>query len=92
MKKAILAALFCALVSTASAVTLSWNTATAIKFGGANLKSDNNVSGYLIYLGTGALKDSYTVTKASTAESIISSIGTDTESSKKGSNGMSKLC
>ena len=91
MKKTILAALLCAITTSASAVTLSWASATAMKFDGSNLKSDTGVSGYLIYLGTSDLADSYSVTKSSTAETIISSIGTNTGSSKTGSNAMSKL-
>ena len=91
MKKAVIAALVCTLANVASAVSLSWASATAIKFNGANLKSDNNLSGYLIYLGTSSFSESYTLTKDSTVSSVISSIGTDTESFKKGSNGMSKI-
>ena len=91
MKKTILTALVCALASSASAVTLSWASATAIKFNGTNLKSNNNLSGYLIYLGTGSLSDSYTLSKDSTAESIVSSIGTQAGDPKTGSNAMSKL-
>ena len=91
MKKTILAALFCAIATSASAVTLSWASSTAIKFNGSNLKNDENVSGYLIYLGTGSLADSYTLKNDSTLSSIISSIGSDTGSSKNKSNAMSKL-
>ena len=91
MKKTILTALVCALASSASAVTLSWASATAMKFDGANLKSDTSVSGYLIYLGTSDLADSYSVSKDSTVESIVTSIGTSTGSSKTGYNAMSNL-
>ena len=86
MKKTILIALFAALATSASAVTLSWNTATAIKFDGANLKSDNGVTGYLVYLSSGSYAAEYTVKDSFAA----SSIGT-VVSEKSGSNGMSKI-
>ena len=91
MKKTILAALLCAIATSASAVTLSWASSTAIKFDGSNLKNNENVTGYLIYLGTSSLSDSYNLTKDSTAESIISSIGTQAGDKKSKTNAMSKL-
>ncbi len=60
MKKTLTALLAVGLISSASAISLSW-TATGIAFGAGNtLKSDNKLTAYLVYLGNnGSLAASY---------------------------------
>ena len=73
----------------ASAVTLKWDAA-GVKFDGTSLGNSTAVTGYLIYLGTSSLKSDYDVTKASTVDSIISSIGQKVDEKSK-PNGLGKL-
>ena len=92
MKKtlAIIAA-FVMTTSIASALSFDW-AAKSIKFDSTNLKNSQDVTGYLIYLGSGGeLSSSYNLTADSTASSIIGSIGTDTGSSKSTPNALGKL-
>ena len=85
MKK-IFIILTCVISGIASGVTMNWASATAIKFGGTSLKSDGNVSGYLVYLSSGTLAGSYTVDSAFSAEKIGTLVDT-----KDGSSAMSKI-
>ena len=59
MKKLLAVAADALVAGSASAVNMNWGTASAIKFNGSNLKSDDTVTGYLIALSSFA--DSYTV-------------------------------
>ena len=92
MKKLILA--ICAIglmAGEASALSFKW-TATGVSFDGSRLNSNDKVTGYLIYLGTGAsLSESYTVTAASDANSIASSIGTKLEPTANKTSAVGKL-
>ena len=81
MKNLILAAVLGLMATTASAVTFNW-AATGVSFEGSRLNNSTAVTGYLIYL-TESFADSYTVTKSSTADSIISSIGQKVDSKSK---------
>jgi len=92
MKKTILAiALLVASATSSMAISFSWASATAIKFDGANLKSNPDVTGYLVYLGSGgSYADSYTLEASSTPDSVVSSVGTQL-SSLAGTSGMSKI-
>ena len=83
MKKLLALAAIALVAGSASAVTMNWQTATAIKFDGSNLKSDNNVVGYLI--ATTSL-GSYTVDDSFSAGSI----GTQADV-KEGTSAMSKI-
>ena len=82
MKKLALIAVLGFMASTASAVTLTW-AATGIKFDGNTIKNSTDVTGYLIYLGTSTFSDSYSVSKDSTVDTIISSIGTKVDTKNK---------
>ena len=75
--KHILTSLLCLLVGVASATTMNWN-ATLVSFNGSKVGKTTDVVGYLIYLGGAGstLSNSYALTADSTADSIISSIGT----------------
>lgn len=91
MKKAILTltAIF-AFTMSASAVSFTWASSTAIKFDGSNLKSVSTVTGYLIYLGSGAYDTSYTLSETSTGDAVSSDIGT-VIANKSGTSAMSKI-
>ncbi len=68
MKKLLYAGLAVTLAGAASAVTMQWASASAIKFNGSNLKSDTTVTGYLIAVDSFAEK--YDVTAAFTAANV----------------------
>ncbi len=86
MKKILALALAFGFVGMASAVTFNWNSATAIKFNGSNLKSDDKVTGYLIYLASGSLSDTYTMAESFSA----SDIGVQVDKKEK-TSAMSKI-
>lgn len=84
MKKFLTLALAVGLAGMASAVSMKWSTASAIKFNGSNLKSDGTVTGYLIALDSFA--DKYDVLGSFSAADI----GTKVDE-KTGTSAMSKL-
>ncbi len=69
MKKLLTIAAITLVVGAASAVTMDWGTAAAIKFNGSNLKSDTGVTGYLVAataLSTYAVDASFDASKVGT--------------------------
>ena len=84
MKKFLTLALAVGLAGVASAVTMSWGTATAVKFNDSNLKSDNTVTGYLIALDSFA--DKYNVLSSFSAADIGPVLAT-----QEGTSSMSKI-
>ena len=76
MKKILTTIALCGLFAiNASALSFSW-ASSALKFDATTLKSDEAVTGYLIYLGQGgALSDTYAFTSTA-LDKIIQSIGT----------------
>ena len=73
-------------VSSASALSFTWASSTAIKFDGTNLKSSSAVTGYLVYLGSSAtVGSSYDL-----SDSIVSTVGTEV-GSLNGTSAMSKI-
>ena len=69
MKKLLTIAAITLVVGAASAVTMDWGTAAAIKFNGSNLKSDAGVTGYLVAataLSTYAVDASFDASKVGT--------------------------
>ena len=91
MKKLIATvAVFSAMITAAHALSFQWN-ANSIKFDGSSLKSNNDVTGYLVYLGNkGSYSESYALSESSTGASVAASIGTVVDS-KKGTSAMSKI-
>ena len=89
MKKTLFAIMVAMLTIVAQAASLNWS-ATGVSFNGTKLKSDTGVTGYLIYLSTAALEDSYALTKTTTAESLANEIGSLVASRNK-TTSMSKL-
>lgn len=84
MKKLLSLAAIALVAGAASAVTMQWSTASAVQFGGSNLKSNNNVTGYLIALS--AFEDSYTLDDTFD----FSDVGTKVDD-KVGTSAMSKV-
>ena len=81
MKKLLTLLAAIGLVSSASAVSITWNISN-IAFGGNTLKSDTGVTAYLVYLGNGgSLETSYDATAIeSLASSAVDSVsGTNTK-------------
>ena len=67
-------AAFALLAGTAQALSFQWSS-NILKFDGANLRNVNSVTGYLVYLGSGAtLESSYSV------DSLPSAVGTEVDS------------
>ncbi|MBQ8571767.1 MAG: PEP-CTERM sorting domain-containing protein [Kiritimatiellae bacterium] len=89
MKKTLFAIMVAMLTIAAQAATLNW-CAKSVTFEGTKLKSNTGVTGYLIYLSTAALEDSYAITKATTAESLADEIGSLVTSQNK-TTAVSKL-
>ena len=86
MKKTFLTIAALAMMATsASALSFQWAT-NILKFDGTNLKSDNAVSAYLVYLGSGVstLKDSYAF------DSLPTAVGTQVDA-KDGTAATSKV-
>ncbi|MBQ3811101.1 MAG: PEP-CTERM sorting domain-containing protein [Kiritimatiellae bacterium] len=87
--KLITACLAAMLTTSASALSFDW-AATGVSFNGTRLKSNESVSGYLIYLGSsGSLSGSYDIS-SDTISTIVSEIGTQVSTVSKTSS-MSKL-
>ncbi len=84
MKKLLTIAAIALVAGAASAVTMQWSTAKAVQFNGSNLKSDNNVTGYLI--ATESLGGPYTLD----ASFAASSVGTVVDT-LEGTSAMSKI-
>ena len=84
MKKTLALALAIGLVGMASAVTMNWASATAIKFDGSNLKNNSSVTGYLIALDSFAA--SYSLDDAFAASTIGTVVDT-----KANTSAMSKI-
>ncbi len=76
MKKLLTLAAIALVAGSASAVNMMWTTASAIKFDGSNLKSDGNVTGYLIAASS---LSSYTVD----SQFAASTIGTQVDKKNK---------
>ncbi len=68
MKKLLTLSLAVGFAGMASAVSMQWGSASAIKFDGSNLKSDATVTGYLIALDS--FVDKYKVTDSFSAVDI----------------------
>ena len=86
MKKALTILLLCGLVSSASAVAISWSL-TGVAFGGNTLKSDQNFTASLVYIGNGAsLASSYDPATISTElETVATATGTTAKGAQTGS-------
>ena len=84
MKKLLSLGMAVVLASAASAVTMNWSSASAIKFDGSNLKSDATVTGYLIALD--AFATSYDVTESFS----FTDVGTKVDEKNK-TSAMSKI-
>ena len=89
MKKTLLIAAVAMISFMAQAASLNWS-ASNVAFEGTKLKSNTGVTGYLVFLSTAALEDSYALTKDSTGASVSASIGTLVSSQNK-TTSMSKL-
>ncbi len=76
MKKLLTIAAIALVAGAASAVTMKWST-DAVKFGGETLKSNGDVTGYLIALS--AFEDSYTLDDSFD----ISTVGTKVDEKNK---------
>jgi len=69
MKKLLTIAVIAFVAGAASAVTMQWGTASAVKFNGSNLKSNSGVTGYLVAataLSTYAVDESFDASKVGT--------------------------
>ena len=84
MKRFLTLAFAVGFAGMASAVSMKWGTASAIKFDGSNLKSDETVTGYLIALDS--FSDKYNLTGSFSAADI----GTVVDNQTKTTN-MSKI-
>ena len=92
MKKLLTLLAVVAFCTSAHALSFTWASSTAIKFDGANLKSNTDVTGYLVYLGTSETYDtSYTLDASSTPSSLSGDVGTLVANSTSGTSGMSKI-
>ncbi len=89
MKKLLLAMVVVLVAISAHSASLVWS-ASSVTYNGTKLKSDTGVTGYLVFLSTAALEDSYALTKDSTVASVVASIGTEVASQNK-TTAMSKL-
>jgi len=92
MKKSIIAiALFAGMTMTASALSFNW-AATGTSFDGSVLKKSSDITGYLVFLGTGGSYDaSYALSESTTASSLASSIGTLVQTSTGATSNAGKL-
>lgn len=90
MKKTIATlAVFASLLTSASALSFNWGSSAAIKFDGSNLKNDETVTGYLVYLSSGSVSD-VSLNTESTVSTIVSSLGSQVDLKNK-TSAMSKI-
>ena len=79
------------LASTASALSFTWSVA-GVTFDGTRLASSSDVTGYLIYLGSGGeYSSSYSLTEDSSAASIGASVGSVVYTSSAATTKVGKL-
>jgi hypothetical protein len=77
------------MATMASAASLTWKV-SAVKFDGNTLKSNSDVTAYLIYLSSGALSSPYDIMGATTADAVAAKIGTVVDT-KKGTGALGSM-
>ena len=84
LKNLIAVATIVASAGITQAASVAWSS-VAMTFGEQTLKKDTGVTGYLVYLSSGALEDSYTINESFSAESVGTVVASDTDGTNKGS-------
>lgn len=71
------------MVSTASAVSVSWSSAAVSFSDSGTLKNNANIMAYVVYLSSGNFAESYTVDSSFSAASVGSVVSSDTDGTAK---------